>query len=270
MIESARDVTTWLKAQQDIVVSISAYIAPIKGYVARCATEEGFADDMNGVYQLHTIVQNWNGVSLIQALQGLGLHPYYKPLGSPQGQLVRTVTAQTIPSTKRPADVFLAAVSSSIDAMAETVVALAKVPPPPFSVTLAAGTPFDAYILLSRLVESATEYVYVVDGYLDASLFDRYLFRVPDGVMVRLCTNPDNWNRKGWKEQFEQAEALFKIQHPEYERVDRVDLHARYLLTETGAWRIDGSIKDVAVAKDCPIHTIAPEERARILEDLFT
>jgi hypothetical protein len=147
--------------------------------------------------------------------------------------------------------------------------AFAKVPPPPFSVTLAAGTPFDAYLLVSRLIESATQYVYIADAYLDASLFDRYLYRVRDDVRVSLRTNPVVWNRKGWKEQFEQAEALFAAQHPAYDRVDRGDLHARYLIIETGGWRIDGSIKDIASSKNCPMHTISPEERDQVIADLF-
>ena len=108
------------------------------------------------------------------------------------------------------------------------------------------------------------------DAYLDASVFDRYLYRVKAGVRVSLRTNPGNWKRKGWKEQFEEAEALFCAQHPEYDRSDRDNLHARYLITETGAWRIDGSIKDIAAAKDCPIHTITPEERDRVLTELFS
>ena len=72
------------------------------------------------------------------------------------------------------------------------------------------------------------------------------------------------------KEQFEEAEALYFAQHPEYDRTDRGDLHARYLITETGGWRIDGSIKDIAAAKDCPIHTITSEERDRVLTELFS
>ena len=33
---------------------------------------------------------------------------------------------------------------------------------------------------------------------------------------------------------------------------------------------MDGSIKDIAAAKDCPIHTITPEERDRVLTELFS
>ena len=154
--------------------------------------------------------------------------------------------------------------------MSEVIVAFAKVPPPPFSATLVAGTPFESYLLISRLVESATVYVYIADVYLDASVFDRYLYRVKNGAKVSLRTNPDNWNKRGWKEQFEQTEALFKAEHANYERINRTDLHARYLITETGGWCIDGSIKDIAATKDCPIHTITPEEREKIVTELFT
>lgn len=109
-----------------------------------------------------------------------------------------------------------------------------------------------------------------MDAYADTSLFSRYLFRVRDGAQVSIRTSPTKWSKKGWKEQFEQAEALFSAQHPEYDRQDRDDLHARYLITETGGWRIDGSIKDIAVSKDCPIHNITPEEREKVIADYFT
>jgi hypothetical protein len=180
--------------------------------------------------------------------------------------LVINTTNQTIPSRRQPSDKFVLLIRSGVDEISEIVVAFAKVPPPPFSVTLAAGTPFGAYLLFLCLVESATQYVYIADAYLDASVFDRYLYRVKDGVRVSLRTNPGNWKRKGWKEEFEEAEALYSAQHSEY---DRSDLHARYLITETGGWRIDGSIKDTA-AKDCPIHTITTEERDRVLTELFS
>lgn len=269
-MKSADELKQWLKTQEDIVILVSAYLSSIKDYIARCESDANYAADMNGVYQLHTLVQNWGGQLLYSSLKRLDLEPYFKSFSRPYGALVNNVTSQTIPSSKRPTETFLSLLQGSVTAMSEVVVAFAKVPPPRFSVTLAAGTPFDAYLLISRLVESATEYVCIADNYLDASVFDRYLFRVGNAVRVSLRTNPSNWNRKGWKEQFEQAEALFLAQHPNYNRDDRDDLHARYLITETGGWRIDGSVKDIAAFKDCPIHTITSEERQKVLNDLFT
>jgi hypothetical protein len=270
MLTSAEEVTRWLKLQEDVVIGVSAYLAPLKAYLAKCAADPAYADDMSRVYQLHTLVQDWDQGLLHHSLTKLKLEPYFHPFASRQNVLVANTTSQTIPSQKRPSDEFVGLIRSVVDVMSEVVVALAKVPPPPFSVTLAAGTPFDAYLLVSRLVEGATQYVYIADAYLDASVFDRYLYRAKDGVRVSLRTSPDSWNRKGWKEQFEQAEALFSAQHPDYDRADRNDLHPRYLITETGGWRIDGSIKDIAAAKDCPIHTITPAERERVVTELFS
>jgi hypothetical protein len=183
--------------------------------------------------------------------------------------IVRRVTDQTISSRSLPASDYLGMVKDCETHMAEAMLALAKVPPPVFSITLAAGTPFDAYLLISCVVENATDFVYVLDAYSDASLFSRYLFRVKDGVQVSIRTSPSKWSKKGWNAQFEEAEALFRAQHPQYDRQDRDDLHARYLVTETGGWRVDGSIKDMAVSKDCPIHTLLPEEREKVIADYF-
>ena len=270
MLTSAEEVTRWLKLQEEVVVVVSAYLAPVKAYLTKCEADPACVDDMAGVYQLHTLVQDWEEGLLLDSLKKLNLYPYYHPFRDPRHRLEINTTNQTIPSRRRPSNEFVRLIRSGVDAMSEIVVAFAKVPPPSFSVTLAAGTPFGAYLLVSRLVESATQYVYIVDAYLDASVFDRYLYRVKDGVRVSLRTNPGNWRRNRLKEQFEEAEALYFAQHPEYDRTDRGDLHARYLITETGGWRIDGSIKDIAAAKDCPIHTITPEERDRVLTELFS
>jgi hypothetical protein len=270
MLTSAEEVTRWLKLQEEVVVLVSAYLAPLKAYVAKCEADPAYADDITGVYKLHTLAQDLDEMLLVQSLKKLNLDTYWLPFHRPSGLLKIKTTMQTIPSQKQPSHEFILLIRKYVDAISETVVAFAKNPPPSFSVTLAAGTPFDAYLLVSRLVESATQYVYIADAYLDASVFDRYLYRVKDGVRVLLRTNPSNWSRKGWKEQFEQAEALFSAQHPNYDRADRSDLHARYLVTEKGAWRIDGSIKDIAAAKDCPIHTVTPEERDRVVRELFS
>ena len=270
MLTSAAEVTRWLKTQEDVLILASAYLAPVKAYLKRCETDSAFANDMNAVYQLHTLVEDWDEGLLYRRLAELNLVPYYQAFSHPRNTLRIKVTSQTIPSRRLPTDKFLGLIRHEVDAISEVILAFAKVPPPPFSATLAAGTPFDGYLLVSRLVESATKYVYIADAYLDASLFDRYLYRVKPGVKVLLRTNPSKWNRKGWKEQFEQAEALFRAQHADYDRLYRGALHARYLVTETGGWRIDGSIKDIATTNDCPIHTITPEERDRVVGELFT
>jgi hypothetical protein len=113
-----------------------------------------------------------------------------RALADPRDRLEIRVTQQTIPSSRRPTEDFVSAIRVEVDAMSEMIVALAKVPPPAFSVTLAAGTPFDAYLLISRLVENATDLVHIVDAYADESLFSRYLLRVKDGVQVSIRTSP--------------------------------------------------------------------------------
>lgn len=270
MLTSVDDVTQWLKLQEETVIMVSAFLAPVKSYLDRCDSDPSHADDMTGVYQLHTLVQDWDEGRVLRNLKQLNLEPYYHPIRDPRHLLEIHTTAQTIPSKRRAGGDFVAQIMSYVDSMSEAVLALAKVPPSAFSVTLAAGTPFTAYLLISRLVEGASSYIYIADAYLDVTVFDRYLFRAKDDVQVSIRTNPVNWNKKGWKEHFEQAEALFRAEHLKYDRKDVSSLHARYLITDTGAWRIDGSIKDAASGKDCPVHTISPEERERVIAELFS
>jgi len=270
VLASSEEVERWLRAQQEVVILVSAYLAPIKTFLEECAAGSEDAADPGTVHRFHAVVRDWDWDQIRPHIADLNLDPYTPFLVGPQSTLVGLATAQTMPSECRASDEFANAIWRQVDKMSECVLAIAKSPPPTFSATLVAGSPFRAYLLLSHLIESATEYVLIADAYLDASLFDRYLYRVSDNVQVRLRTDSRHWNRRGWKEQFEQAEQLYSAEHPLYERVDRTDLHARYLITETGGWRIDGSIKDSSVSKDCPVHTIPPAERARVIGDLFS
>ena len=270
MLTSAEEVTAWLKTQEEAVLLIGAYLTPLREYVARCDADEPFTSDIGRVHELHALMRDFTKTGIYQGLDSIGLKGYYDRLLNSHFALIRNITAQTIPSERRDVKTFVSLMRSTADNMAEVMMAVAKAVPPPFSITLAAGTPFDAYLLISRLVENATDFIRIVDAYADASLFSRYLFRVKDGAQVSVRTSPSKWNKKGWKAQFEEAEALFSTQHHEYDRQDRDDLHARYLITETGGWRIDGSIKDIAVSKDCPMHTVTPEEREKVIADYFT
>jgi hypothetical protein len=269
MLKNATEVQSWISTQEDVVILLSAYLAPIKEYLSKCESDTSYVDDMNGVYQLHTLAQNFDDNLIFTHLRSLDLEPYYKPLTSPQRAIVTNVTNQTISTRKRSKEDFLALLHGSVKAITEIVMSLAKVPPPQFSVTLVAGTPFNAYLLMTKIISSALEYIYIADNYIDATIFDRYLYRSNADVQIALSTNPKKWKRKGWKEQFEQAEQLFRAQHSNYKRIDRDDLHARYIITETGGWRIDGSIKDIAAKTDCPVHTLLPDECTEILNKYF-
>ena len=63
------------------------------------------------------------------------------------------------------------------------------------------------------------------------------------------------------------------------EGIFRTTVNGHYLLANIALARIYGydspvelmaSIKDIAAAKDCPIHTITPEERERVVKGLFS
>ena len=87
MLTSAEEVTRWLKMQEEVVVVVSAYLAPVKVYLAKCEADPAYADDMAGVYQLHTLVQDWDESLLLHSLKKLNLYPYYHPFRDPRHML---------------------------------------------------------------------------------------------------------------------------------------------------------------------------------------
>lgn len=271
MVNSTDELKNWVKSQEHVVVLAGAYLAPIKDYVTRCKSDATWVTNIRGLSDLHALVQKWDGQECrAHVVATMALPAYEREFRVAQAGLVDVVTSQSFPSTQRASEDFIVRLCAAIDRMSEVMVTFAKLPVPAFSVNLAANTPFDAYLLITRLMASATEHVYIVDNYLDVSLFDRYLYRIGGAVRVSLRTNPDKWKKKGWREQFEQAEALFARQRGNYDRADRPDIHARYVLTESAGWRLDGSIKDIAASTACPIHTISPEERQATLTQFFS
>lgn len=269
MLKTQEEVIRWLRLQEEVVIRVSAYLLPIKEYLEQCQADASYASDMTGVHQLYTHAENWDASWLLQTLRKMNLEPYNSAFEDPRYRLVVHATSQTIPNRRVTNDAFLVHLRTDCSLLAELVIAFAKIPCPSFCANFAAGTPFDAYVLVSRLVEAATQRVCIVDAYLDETIFTRYLYRAGDGVQVSLCTYPDGWNRKGWRDRFEQAEKLFASQHVAYRRLNRNNLHARYLIVDDRGWWIDSSIKDIAVSKDCPIHTITSAEVDQVVADHF-
>ena len=52
MLTSAEEATRWLKLQEEVVVVVSAYLAPVKAYLTKCEADHAYVDDMAGVYRL--------------------------------------------------------------------------------------------------------------------------------------------------------------------------------------------------------------------------
>lgn len=114
-----------------------------------------------------------------------------------------------------------------------------------------------------------TDPIYIIDPWVDASIFYRYLFRLPTNAKIRLMLNTTNWKDKTKKE-FEFAEQLFILEYSNYARRDDPILHDRYIITDKLAYSLGGSLKDAARKADYLIIQLSDENRVELIKNYFT
>ena len=78
--------------------------------------------------------------------------------------------------------------------------------------------------------------MYVMDPWIDATLFYRYLYLVPKTTKIRIISSSNNWGNK--IKEVESVEELFKVEYPNYGRKDDPTLHDRRIITETAAFSL--------------------------------
>lgn len=115
----------------------------------------------------------------------------------------------------------------------------------------AAGEQYEFYRDLSGLIAEATQEVFIVDAYLDETIFNLYLDKVPAGVKVRVLTNKVAAN-------VDMVARMFASGKPLELRSDG-GVHDRVVFIGQRGWVIGQSIKDAAQKK--PTYMIELEER---------
>lgn len=116
------------------------------------------------------------------------------------------------------------------------------------------GAVYDFFRALNDLVASASATLFVIDSYIDDTVFDAYLTSVTNGVQVRLLAGKTSANLK-------QAVEKFKAQHGVAieVRVSR-DFHDRVVfIDEVNCWVLGQSIKDAAKSKPTYLAPLSPD-----------
>lgn len=129
------------------------------------------------------------------------------------------------------------------------------------------GAVYDFFKALNELVGSATKSVFIVDPYMDNSIFDGYLSNIGSSIAARLLVSRNSDSIKVAAEAFRQqrgAEISVRRSSAIHDRIIFID--------SAQCWVLGASIKDAAAKKPtnlAPISSDVAPEKLRIYEELW-
>jgi hypothetical protein len=115
-----------------------------------------------------------------------------------------------------------------------------------------AEDPFEFYRDLKGILRNTTREIFVVDAYIDASLFELYLGDVPEAVQLRVLSN-------NLQSSVLRVAKLFAQSHPNFEMRATPSLHDRVLFIDDRCWVVGQSLKDAAMKKPTYMVEISAE-----------
>jgi len=267
-VNNIDDALKFQRERQDIAIKIGAYLAPIEVFLEKCKADQSFAADINEIRRLQPLVDNLSFLTAVdQFLNRYNYIAYFGGIASPYGSFANLLAQQTLPSKKKDTSTFVNGIESNYNVMAETLIAIAQIPLPPVDLTIKAQNPFTAYCFITHILSMVKDYLYVMDPWIDATLFYRYLYQVPKTTKIRIISSSDNWVKK--IKEVESVEELFKVEYPNYDRKDDPTLHDRRIITETAAFSLGGSIKDAAKKSEYTIVQLTETSRQELIRNHF-
>jgi hypothetical protein len=131
--------------------------------------------------------------------------------------------------------------------------------------TFKAGEVYDFFRSLNKVVASAEKSIFIVDPYLDDSVFNHYLTSRAGGVNVRLLTTNN-------QSQIKPAADKYIAQYGSVLEVKKCkNIHDRVIFIDGYVcWVIGQSLKDAAKAKPTYLSPLAPDVVSSKLEDYET
>jgi len=113
---------------------------------------------------------------------------------------------------------------------------------------------YDAYKDIKEILQSARNEVFIVDPWVDESLFELYIEKIHDNVIVKILTkNPSpNFISVGKKLQKKRP-----IQITSYSLI-----HDRHIVVDERVWQLGSSLKDIAKNKPSTIIEIVTAKKA--------
>lgn len=121
-------------------------------------------------------------------------------------------------------------------------------------VTFSAGQVYDFFRELNKVIASADASIFIIDPYLDSSVFDHYLTSIKSDVAVRLLLHKDPNGIKAAADKYVQ-------QHGKVLEVRKcAKLHDRVIFIDNYVcWVVGQSLKDAAKAKPTYLVPLAPD-----------
>lgn len=129
--------------------------------------------------------------------------------------------------------------------------------PPEEGQAFGPGAVYDFFKALNELVASAAKSLWVVDPFIESSVFDAYLSSVPAGVPIRVLA-------KKWSPSLKEAVAKFSAQrgNPIEARASSV-FHDRIIFVDgADCWVLGQSIKDAAKSMPTYLAPLSPDVAA--------
>jgi hypothetical protein len=109
------------------------------------------------------------------------------------------------------------------------------------SILVDAGNPFSASLELRKILGSITDYVKIIDPYIDIKSLE-LLFCIPDKVPIKVLTEYTGGKSK--RNRLLRSCNDFKIEKPLFEIRICSNLHDRFIISKRKGWSIGTSLKD--------------------------
>lgn len=261
------DVRDFQSSRDEIVSQIGALLISLKTFRDLLVQENDYDFDLIEVRELQVIVAAFDKRLVL-------FHDFYEKshyraynivLNRTIMNIINLLGRQTLPSERLSNPDFYRELFGSIKIITEIMIATAQIIVYPINANIKSNNPFSAFLFFESLMSSITSSIILVDPYIDASIFSRYLAKLNNTVNIKIIT--DEGNLKGSQLiDFVDIEKLFLAQHPSYIREMRNLLHDRYLITETHAYSLGGSIKDAAKKSDYIVTELSPQQRLDLLK----
>lgn len=269
MINNFNDALKFQHEQQDAAARIGAYLSPIKDFIDKSEVNLSYADDVNNIRRLQPHVGEQEFLSeIVEFLNRHNYLAYFSTIGDPYRQFASLLAVQTLPSKRIKTEDFMAGMKQWYRIMSEGLIAISQIPLPSTNINIKAQSPFQAYCFFVHLFAGVREFLYIIDPYIDATIFHLYFYRLPSALKIQIASSPERWN-KNVKEEIEVVESLFSSEYANYIRKVYADLHDRFIITETAAFQIGGSLKDAARKADFSIVQISEERRLELINTYF-
>ena len=133
-------------------------------------------------------------------------------------------------------------------------------------VAFAAGQVYDFFRELNKIIESAESSIFIVDPYLDNTVFDHYLNSRKSNVSVRLLLKDNTDNIKPAAEKYvHQHGNVLEIRSSN-------KIHDRVIFIDHACWVVGQSLKDAAKAKPTYLSPLPPDvisDKLRAYADIW-